>query len=360
MKHICGVLLALLLIAVAGARVPLAQGAAPSETLTSCAAKGDVGCVLAFLDGPEETDVDEKDETGKTALCYAAKVGSRDMVNLLLMVANPRVACAGKQTPLHIATKAKHTEIVRLLLAYGAKADALDDSGLSPRKIAAIEGNAGLNALFDMEAHGGAQAFEDLPGAWRMYESEEHSEFFFHNVETGETRWSRPPECSWVVHRLENGHKVYWNKITEQTVYTIPRALAWKHVRDKSSGEWYWWNFKTERSQADAPAELPDEIRRDPTMIRGLYWNTVTGETQWEDPRENHWNLLYDEYGNKFWFRPATGETAGELPAEAAWTEAHSDDHNRKYYYNAVTQEKQWEKPSTLAWEVVDEDVHDV
>eukprot|EP00899_Mesostigma_viride_P016383 jgi/Mesvir1/24746/Mv22008-RA.1 len=338
--------------------VALAGGAFAADTLPKCAAKGDAGCVLDLLQQPPY-DPNVKDENGRTALFFAASTGNVDLVKILLQFeADPRIPANGKKTPLLAATQGRHTEVVRVLLAYGASPDAADDSGVTPRSVAAVGGMAAIDTLFEMEAEGGAAAFEEPPGTWRMFESDKHNKNrFFHNVETGETRWTRPPVCAWQLKLMPNGQKAYQNQVTHQTMWTIPRALAWKKVQGKD-GNWFWWNYKTEKSQADAPAELPDDVRNDPAFTQGMHWNTVTGETQWIDPKERNWNVMYDSQGRKFWFKPATGDSTWEQPKEAAWVETHSNEHNRKFYYNEVTMEKQWEKPEPLAWEKVDELKH--
>ena len=82
-------------------------------------------------------DIDAVDERGWTALHRAAKKGNVNEVERLLAAgANVDVRTAAwsagftrGSTPLVVATRSKHFDIMRLLLDRGADIDACDDLG---------------------------------------------------------------------------------------------------------------------------------------------------------------------------------------------------------------------------------------
>lgn len=79
-------------------------------------------------------------------LHYAVEGGNRDIVKILLQdglgpVGQPRVE--REFTPLHLAARVGHAELVPLLLDAGYAADSLDNEGRTPLHCAALGSQAG-------------------------------------------------------------------------------------------------------------------------------------------------------------------------------------------------------------------------
>ena len=119
-------------------------------------------------------DVNAKDNTGKTALHYAARKTSRVAVtiNALLKATNINMDAKNDEghTPLHVAVKADHTEAVKALLAGGAGVEVTDSSGFTALHLAALHGRAGAVPLLlksGADVNGKAQGWTPLHrAAW--------------------------------------------------------------------------------------------------------------------------------------------------------------------------------------------------
>jgi len=97
---------------------------------------GPLDCVKKLL---ERVDPNVKDVFGRTPLHLAVMVGRRDVVELLLSRgADPNARDAAGQTPLHWAVGEGHVDIVELLLERGADPNAKDYAGNTPLHIAAM------------------------------------------------------------------------------------------------------------------------------------------------------------------------------------------------------------------------------
>jgi cytohesin len=141
----------------------LLVGCGPSVDIWEAAAKGNIEAVKQYLDGGG--DVNAKDDfDGRTPLHYAAQLGHKEIVELL--IANdadvnaknkygetPLLSAATKGiaelliakgadvnakdevygwTPLHVAAINGHKEVAELLIAKGAEVNAKNDSGTTP------------------------------------------------------------------------------------------------------------------------------------------------------------------------------------------------------------------------------------
>ncbi|MDA8017993.1 MAG: ankyrin repeat domain-containing protein [Thermoanaerobaculia bacterium] len=114
---------------------------------------GETGLVYAIRDSRKQglrqhamlliehgADVNIKNSDGETPLLWAAYNGDVELVELLLSK-NARLQRAGhgfdRKSPLHMACEYQHPEVVRLLLAAGAKVDETCSGGRTPLILAA-------------------------------------------------------------------------------------------------------------------------------------------------------------------------------------------------------------------------------
>ena len=86
-----------------------------------------VGC------GPSASDVNWKDQNGKTLLHYAAWKGHKEIAELLIANGADVNAKDDKGgTPLHVAAWEGHKEVAELLIAKGADINAKMEDGETP------------------------------------------------------------------------------------------------------------------------------------------------------------------------------------------------------------------------------------
>ncbi len=99
--------------------------------LTTIAAVLLVGC------GPSASDVNWKDQNGKTLLHYAAWKGHKESAELLIANGADVNAKDDKGgTPLHVAAWEGHTEVAELFIAKGADMNAKMEDGDTPLDLA--------------------------------------------------------------------------------------------------------------------------------------------------------------------------------------------------------------------------------
>ena len=99
--------------------------------LTTIAAVVLVGC------GPSASDVNWKDQNGKTLLHYAAWKGHKEIAELLIANGADVNAKDDKGgTPLHVAAWEGHTEVAELFIAKGADMNAKMEDGDTPLDLA--------------------------------------------------------------------------------------------------------------------------------------------------------------------------------------------------------------------------------
>ncbi|RSL89785.1 hypothetical protein CEP51_001065 [Fusarium floridanum] len=108
--------------------------------LVLAASEGHIELVKLLLD--KNVEVDSKDKEGRTPLSYAAENGHMDVVTLLLdNGADLHSEDDQEMTPLTVAALRGHEEIVSLLLEKGADPNHWDGNGFSPLLHAASEGH---------------------------------------------------------------------------------------------------------------------------------------------------------------------------------------------------------------------------
>jgi ankyrin repeat protein len=81
---------------------------------------------------------------GWTLLHCAALNGYYRVAERSLQASADPNANQGKGAPLHLAIREGHEKIVQLLLAHGANVDLVDDKGMTPLKIAVLEGRTAI------------------------------------------------------------------------------------------------------------------------------------------------------------------------------------------------------------------------
>ena len=115
----------------------LAQGADPDEELGHAIIADDMARVTYLLD--HKADPNARTGDGYTALGNAVRFGFTPIVTLLVeRNADPNVTDLSGWTPLMYATWSDQDEMVKLLLAHGAKLDVTKEAdGLTPLAIAA-------------------------------------------------------------------------------------------------------------------------------------------------------------------------------------------------------------------------------
>ena len=133
----------------------LVAAAAPSidQALPEAASRGDLAAIQALLEA--ETDVDQAQGDGMTALHWAAYRDEIPMAELLL-AAEATVDAAtrmGGVTPLFLAAKNGSAPMIERLAESGANVNRVTDTGASPLMAAAMSGNVeAIKALLEREA----------------------------------------------------------------------------------------------------------------------------------------------------------------------------------------------------------------
>ena len=107
--------------------------------------------VLRALDTGEAADVDVEDASGMTSLMHAAWKGRIGLVNGLIK-RNADVNAGNHEhgyTVLHFAALANKVDVCRVLIANGAKVDAVNAVKRTPSQMAAFVGNSACVALIN-------------------------------------------------------------------------------------------------------------------------------------------------------------------------------------------------------------------
>ena len=134
---------------------PLAPAPATTprkRALIAAAMEGDVAKLRDAIDSMSSiADIAEADETGQTALHFAADRGSADCVKLLLSNgADANCTDAEGISALQAAVIGGDVECVRFLLQAGADPDHEDVDGDTPRSCAADDSSEEMKALFSL------------------------------------------------------------------------------------------------------------------------------------------------------------------------------------------------------------------
>ena len=108
---------------------------APDISIHDAAAVGNIEAVKQHI--AAGTDVNAKDQNGKTPLHYAAWKGHKEIAELLIANGADVNAKDDKGgTPLHVAAWEGHTEVAELFIAKGADMNAKMEDGDTPLDLA--------------------------------------------------------------------------------------------------------------------------------------------------------------------------------------------------------------------------------
>jgi uncharacterized protein len=120
----------------------VALGAAADAPVADAAMRGDKETVRALL--KQGGDVNASQGDGMTALHWAAMKGDRGLAEMLIYAgANVRASTRlGAYTPLALAAREGHVEVIAALLAGGAEAASATSTGTTALMLAAKSGNA--------------------------------------------------------------------------------------------------------------------------------------------------------------------------------------------------------------------------
>lgn len=127
-------------------------GGAPESPVADAAQDGDTELVRALVrDG---ADVNAAQADGMTALHWAAVNDDATTMQVLLYAGANREPSTrlGSYTPLHLASRSGHADVVRLLVEAGSDVNALTATGVAPLHFAAEAGDA--EAIEFLVAHG--------------------------------------------------------------------------------------------------------------------------------------------------------------------------------------------------------------
>ena len=109
------------------------------------AKSGDVKRVAEYLDQYGAAIINERDNMQDTALTWAAWMGQKDVVALLLdRGADINALGMRNRTAVGWAANGSRREVVELLLKRGANAEIRDDEGKTPADLARQQGNPAL------------------------------------------------------------------------------------------------------------------------------------------------------------------------------------------------------------------------
>lgn len=118
----------------------------------------------------DKSQVDARDENGRTALHLAAASGQVEFVNALLEAgANVNLRRTDRATPLMLAATNGHAAVVAILMAHGGKPRAVDSTGAEPIEVASRHGH--LSVIKTLIRHPLAFAKRDMDQTHPLTES---------------------------------------------------------------------------------------------------------------------------------------------------------------------------------------------
>ena len=111
---------------------------APAKTVYSAAWRGQLGTLRSKIEAGESPDAPQANGSGMTPLSAAAGEGHTDVVGLLLAKgANANATKSNGKTPLLVATDNQHVAVMELLLQHGASVGHADKHGATSLMLAA-------------------------------------------------------------------------------------------------------------------------------------------------------------------------------------------------------------------------------
>lgn len=306
---------------------------------------------LKVLTGTEELDVDQPTPKGLLPIVEASKTRETRFVDSLIQYgATVQGKCLNTgSTGLHIAFQFGLADMSKVLLAYGADANATDKKGQKPIDVA---NSAEIKKMYSHWIQEGAVAFEDPPGTWTKQQND-NGVTFWYNKGTHEGRWDLPPSCAWQRVEEKGVATHYNNFVTGQVLHRTPPSLCWRKIRQSNAAfATFWYNWAVNKTQVDAPDEMPQYLLEEAEKLINTRWyNKQTGEFSFENPKlKTHWREVTDPANDKiFYHNIVTGESIWEIPEELAWKE---DVHEGStFWWNERTSATTWEKPDILGWE---------
>jgi len=227
---------------------------------------------------------------------------------------------------------------------------------------AATADGAAAAAAAEHEHVAAAAAVPALPEGWTAHIDAVGTPYY-HNAETGETRWSAPDDSmpdGWRrVDDEASGRAFYHHDETNRTVWERPRFLPrdWVAANDDvtSIGGVIFKNTRTMETMRDEPCELDGGWSEDRSSASPHYTNSITNEesTSRPAPLLPGWTVSVDAaHGNHpYYANISTGEVSWEKPKMLphGWTQLADEASGKVYYYNTVTGAMSWERPVDLA-----------
>lgn len=161
-RIVIGILAAALALGPAAGRAQINPFSAYYDNVARAAAKNDAETVRRLVGGGDGNP-NQTDDSGRTALHYAAINGNLQIIAILVKAsAKLNVTDALGNTPLHLAADRGQTEAATLLLEVGAEVDPQNRDGMTPLMIAASRGN--LELVRALLAKGASTAKTDYTG----------------------------------------------------------------------------------------------------------------------------------------------------------------------------------------------------
>jgi len=153
----------LLLTTIAAVLVVGCGPSVPDISIHDAAYNGNIEAVEQHL--AAGTDVNAKDDWGKTPLYVAALGGHKEIAELLIAKgADVNAKVDGGVTTLQLAASRGHKELAELLIAEGADINAKDEDGHTPLHQAALDGQKEVAELLiakgaDVNVIGGGKVY---------------------------------------------------------------------------------------------------------------------------------------------------------------------------------------------------------
>ena len=211
-----------------------------------------------------------------------------------------KAASDAQKKPGEKKEESKMSRIRRLKAAKAAKAAKAEETRLAREaaEIAKAEAEAKTKALLEEQAKEAEAEEEKTTSPWQEYVTDDGTKYY-HNSETGETRWDKPEELMTPEERLAAAN------LAAQRAAALDEEDAFD-----SDGE-------------DGDDEDPNENWKNWTIVidvasgREYYVNSVTNETRWVCPTcmlQEGWDSNKDAEGRVYYYNKETSETSWDPP----------------------------------------------